>query len=232
MLELNTITKIYGTGDAAHTALREVSVSIDRGEFNALMGPSGCGKSTLLHIAGAMDRATSGQVTLAGTTLDSLSESELARVRRTQVGFVFQAFNLLPTLTTLENVCLPLSLERIDDRTAKKKGATALELVGLDHKILSYPSQLSGGELQRVAIARAIAIEPDLLIADEPTGSLDSQNGERVLDLLAQLNQSLGLTILMATHSEEAASYAKRCLTMRDGQLETSANANAVTATL
>ena len=232
MLELNTITKIYGTGDTAHTALREVSVSIDRGEFNALMGPSGCGKSTLLHIAGAMDRATSGQVTLAGTTLDSLSESELARVRRTQVGFVFQAFNLLPTLTTLENVCLPLSLERIDDRTAKKKGATALELVGLDHKILSYPSQLSGGELQRVAIARAIAIEPDLLIADEPTGSLDSHNGERVLDLLAQLNQSLGLTILMATHSEEAASYAKRCLTMRDGQLETSANANAVTATL
>ena len=232
MLQLETIHKTYGQHEAAHDALRGVSLSIERGEFVALMGPSGCGKSTLLHIAGAMDRATSGTVTLEGRVLDSLTESELAEVRRCQVGFVFQALNLLPTLNAQENVALPLVLDRIAEGEAGERAMAALERVGLAGNASSLPSQLSGGEMQRVAIARAVAIEPDLLIADEPTGSLDSENGECVLDLLAELNQPLGLTILMATHSHDAAAYASRRFMMRDGLLETAPNADALATSL
>lgn len=232
MLDLKDISKIYGEAEAAHEALRGVSMTIESGEFVALMGPSGCGKSTLLHIAGAMDRASSGTATLAGQVLGTLSDQELANVRRRQIGFVFQAFNLLPTLTSEENVSLPLLLDRSLDKVALEKSHAALEKVGLSHKAKSYPSQLSGGELQRVAIARALAIEPDLLIADEPTGSLDSENGSRVLDLLAELNKSLGLTILMATHSEEAAAYSERRFKMRDGRFESRVSTDDIASTL
>ncbi len=232
MLELIDIHKRYGEAESAHDALRGVSLSIDKGSFAALMGPSGCGKSTLLHIAGAMDRASSGQVILSSCELGTLSDHELAQVRRRQVGFVFQAFNLLPTLTAVENVSLPLLLDRAIDKLAGEKAKSALEQVGLSDKFASYPSQLSGGEMQRVAIARAIAIEPDLLIADEPTGSLDSENGEKVLELLANLNQTLELTILMATHSEEAAAYAGLQLKMRDGQLKDAVGIDDISATV
>ena len=232
MLQLDNIHKTYGEGTTAHQAVGGVSLALERGDFAALMGPSGCGKSTLLHIAGAMDRATSGSAILSGKELGALSDEELADVRRRQVGFVFQAFNLLPTLNAAENVALPLLLDRSADRVASATTSEALDRVGLAHKAKSYPSQLSGGEMQRVAIARAVAIQPDLLIADEPTGSLDSENGARVLDLLANLNQSLGLTILMATHSDEAARYATRRLSMRDGLLDPVVGADAVAAAL
>lgn len=232
MLDLSGIRKVYGTGETAHEAVRGVSVSIDRGDFVALMGPSGCGKSTLLHIAGAMDRPTEGTATLDGVVLNKLSDRELASIRRQQVGFVFQAFNLLPTLSALENVALPLLLDGIGSRQANDKASAALEQVGLSSKAKSAPSQLSGGEMQRVAIARAIAIEPSLLIADEPTGSLDSENGQRVLEQLTELNRSLGLTILMATHADEAADYASYRITMRDGLLESNTRADALAATV
>ncbi|MEM6331043.1 MAG: ABC transporter ATP-binding protein [Planctomycetota bacterium] len=219
-LEITDVHKHYGEGGARYHALRGVSFGVEAGGFVALRGPSGCGKSTLLHIAGAMDRPTDGQVLLEGERLDRLTNEALARVRRRSVGFVFQAFNLLPTLTAAENVALPLLLDGVADGESAARSRAALDEVGLASKERSFPSQLSGGEMQRVAIARAVAIEPRLLVADEPTGSLDSENGRRVLDLLAELNRSRGLTILMATHSDEAAAYASRTLGIRDGLLQ------------
>jgi putative ABC transport system ATP-binding protein len=219
-LEVVDVHKSYGEGDSAYEALRGLTFSMEVGEFVAVRGPSGCGKSTLLHIVGAMDRSTQGTVRLNGRQLDGMSNEELARVRRRSIGFVFQSFNLLPTLTAVENVALPLALDGQRDRVAVPRAEAALSDVGLLSKADSLPAQLSGGEMQRVAIARALAIDPELVIADEPTGSLDSENGERILGLLTELNLSRRLTILMATHDEEAASYASRTLHIRDGRLE------------
>jgi putative ABC transport system ATP-binding protein len=218
-LEVIDIRKHYGDAAAGYAALRGVTFSVPAGQFVAVRGPSGCGKSTLLHIVGAMDRPTDGRVLLKGLQLDSLSDDELARVRRRRIGFVFQSFNLLPTLTASENVALPRLLDGQGEASTSARAAAALEEVGLRDKADSLPSQLSGGEMQRVAIARALAVEPELLIADEPTGNLDSQNGKRILDLLADLNLRRGLTVLMATHEEEAAAYASRTLHIRDGRL-------------
>jgi len=220
-LEVTDVHKRYGVNGTVFAALRGITFSVAAGQFVAVRGPSGCGKSTLLHIVGAMDRPTSGQVLLQGRRLDTLSHEDLARVRRRSIGFVFQSFNLLPTLTVIENVALPRLLDGQGESAATARADAALDAVGLREKRRSFPSQLSGGEMQRVAIARALALEPELLIADEPTGNLDSDNGQRVLDLLADLNQQRGLTILMATHSEEAAAYAARSLHIRDGRLVT-----------
>jgi len=220
-LEVTDVHKRYGVNGTGFAALRGITFSVAAGQFVAVRGPSGCGKSTLLHIVGAMDRPTSGQVLLQGRRLDTLSHEDLARVRRRSIGFVFQSFNLLPTLTVIENVALPRLLDGQGESAATARADAALDAVGLREKRRSFPSQLSGGEMQRVAIARALALEPELLIADEPTGNLDSDNGQRVLDLLADLNQQRGLTILMATHSEEAAAYAARSLHIRDGRLVT-----------
>lgn len=219
-LQLDSIRKAYGNGEHRFDALRGVSITLESGDFTALRGPSGCGKSTLLHIAGAMDRPSEGSVTLAGQRLDTLSQHGLALVRRRRIGFVFQAFNLLPTLTAEENVALPSLLDGLAERRAAAIAAEALGEVGLSDKRRSYPPQLSGGEMQRVAIARALAIEPQLLIADEPTGSLDSETGNAVLRLLRRLNDQRGLTILMATHSAEAAGFARSQARLRDGLLE------------
>ena len=197
-----------------------MSFRVNAGEFVAVCGPSGCGKSTLLHIVGAMDRPTSGEVWLNGRCLGQLGLEDLARVRRRHIGFVFQLFNLLPTLTAEENVSLPLSLDGVHEREARDRAAAALTEVGLSGRSQHFPAQLSGGELQRVAIARALAIEPELLVADEPTGSLDTANGRRVLELLEKLNVTRRLTILLATHSAEAASFASRKLTILDGRLD------------
>jgi len=219
-LAAKNITKVYGDSSARHAALSGVDMFADSGEFVAIRGPSGCGKSTLLHILGAMDRPTSGEVWLNSRRLDAMRPEQLAVVRRRHVGFVFQTFNLLPTLNVQENVSLPLLLDGIPDTESRDRTASALSDVGLVARIKHRPSQLSGGEMQRVAIARALAIHPELIIADEPTGSLDSANGHRVLELLADLNRSRGITVLMATHSAEAAAYASRTIRLKDGQLE------------
>jgi putative ABC transport system ATP-binding protein len=197
-----------------------MSFAAESGEFVAIRGPSGCGKSTLLHILGAMDRPTTGNVWLNGRRLDTLGLDELALVRRRHVGFIFQSFNLLPTLSVQENVSLPLLLDGVRDRESSDRSTSALAAVGLESRTQHLPSQLSGGEMQRAAIARALAIEPDLVIADEPTGSLDSANGMRVLELLADLNATRSITVVMATHSSEAAAFANRVLHVKDGQIE------------
>ena len=220
-LSAKDLTKRYGEGMAAFEALRRVSFQAAAGEFIALMGPSGCGKSTLLHLLGAMDRPTAGEVTVNQRRLDQLSTDRLALIRRRHIGFVFQTFNLLPTLSAEENVALPLALDGVAEPECRRRAAEALAEVDMQRRAHHYPSQLSGGEMQRVAIARAIVVHPDVLIADEPTGSLDSANGRRVLDLLRSLNESKGLTIVMATHSDEAAAFASRQLLMRDGRMET-----------
>lgn len=218
------ITKRYDDSAASLDALRGVSMSADVGEFVAIRGPSGCGKSTLLHILGAMDRPTSGMVLLNGRRLDTLDLDQLAIMRRKHIGFIFQAFNLLPTLSVAENVSLPLLLDGVTDKESAGRASAALADVGLAARARNFPSQLSGGEMQRVAIARALAISPELIIADEPTGSLDSVNGRKVLELLAELNQSKTITVLMATHSEEAATFASRTIHLKDGRLEQEAD--------
>lgn len=217
------VEKTYEGGRRGVTALRGVSFEIDSGDFVALMGPSGCGKSTLLHMVGGMDRPTRGRVIFDGAPLDSLGEEELARLRRKTIGFVFQFFNLLPTLTLAENVALPLMLDGRSDARCRDRAAELLNRVGLDKRASHFPAELSGGEMQRAALARAIITEPQLVLADEPTGNLDSENGRQVMRLLADLNRELGITIMLATHSQEDASYARRILRMRDGAIERAA---------
>ena len=185
------------------------------------MGPSGCGKSTLLHIIGGMDRPTGGSVS-PRMERDSKpsTEDQLARLRRTKIGFVFQFFNLLPTLTVLENVALPLSLDGTTQKEAEHRASLVIERVGISARTSHFPAELSGGEMQRAAVARALVFNPQIVLADEPTGNLDSVNGQQVMDLLAELNSEMGVTIILATHSQEAATRAKRIVRMRDGRLE------------
>ncbi len=201
-------------------AVTDVSLTLEQGDFVALVGPSGCGKSTLLHLCGAMDRPSAGTVRLESAALESLDDNALTRIRRERVGFVFQFFNLLPTLTLLENVELPLLLSGQPARTAEPAARAALERVGLGPRLRHYPQQLSGGEMQRGAVARALVHRPAILIADEPTGNLDSDNGQRVLELLTELNRETGVALLLATHAPEVAAAAHRVIRMRDGRIE------------
>jgi putative ABC transport system ATP-binding protein len=206
-------------------ALREVSLEIDSGQFVALMGPSGCGKSTLLNLLAGLDKPSSGEILINSPAsgqyrLETLTEAELTQYRRLQVGFVFQFFNLLPTLTVLENVMLPLQLQHKRPAEDPKKSAMALlSELGLSDRLNFYPAQLSGGQLQRVAIARALIHAPPLILADEPTGNLDSVSGEAVLTLLKTLCKERGVTLVMATHSQEAAQQADRIIYLHDGQI-------------
>jgi putative ABC transport system ATP-binding protein len=213
---VKNVEKIYENGNSV-AALRGVSFEVEAGEMVSLMGPSGCGKSTLLHLCAAVDRPTRGQVFLDGVDLASLGEEEAARLRRDRVGFVFQFFNLLPTLTVVENVALPLMLAGSNLADAGRRALALLGRVGLTHRAAHFPSQLSGGEMQRAAVARAIINEPTLLLADEPTGNLDSESGEQVMRLIAEINRETGVTVILATHSEHSARYASRALKMRDG---------------
>jgi putative ABC transport system ATP-binding protein len=217
-----SVTKSYGGGRGAAgvDALLGVSLALEPGSFTALLGPSGCGKSTLLNLLGGLDRPTAGRVLVDGKDLATLSENDRDAYRRKTAATVFQFFNLLPTMTALENVALPLLLEGVSLADADVRAARGLLDVGLADKEHAYPYELSGGQLQRVAVARALANEPALLLADEPTGNLDSKTGEQVLALVAGLVKERGITVVMATHSAEAAAHASRILRLRDGRLE------------
>ena len=219
IVRLEGVTKVYERPEGGVTALRDVTLRVAPGEFLALMGPSGCGKSTLLNLIGGLDRPSSGQVFVKGLPLGSLSEGDLTRLRREEIGIVYQFFNLLPTLTAAENVVLPLVLNGRSLREALPLAEEALERVGLSQRGRHRPYELSGGEMQRVALARAIVHRPRLLLADEPTGNLDSTAGDLLLSHLRALSASEGLTILLATHSWEAASFAGRIAPMKDGRL-------------
>ncbi len=219
-LELLHARKTYGNNGQQFTALHDISLQAEAGTVTALLGRSGCGKSTLLNLAGAMDFPTSGEVLIDGRSTSALSERELTKLRRTEIGFVFQAFQLLPTLTVLENVELPLLLAGVSD-TAKIAGER-LRWVGLEDKLRSVPHQLSGGQMQRVAVARALVHTPRVLVADEPTGNLDTASGELVLNLIRQAARELGAAVLMATHSAEAAAIADVQVHLRDGRISTS----------
>ncbi len=206
-------------GQPPVAALRGIDLEVGDGEFVALMGPSGCGKSTLLHLAGAMDRPSSGTVSFDGNDLAAASDDALTRLRRERIGFVFQFFNLLPTLTVAENIALPLRLGGTNGRDAIARASAMAERVGLGSRLGHYPQQLSGGEMQRTAIARAIVHGPRLLVADEPTGNLDSENGANVLALLQSLNRDTGVALLLATHAPDVAAVAHRTVHMRDGRI-------------
>lgn len=216
LLSLKDVVKTYGEHQVQ--ALRSVSLDIEKGQFLCLMGQSGCGKSTLLNIVAGLDTATSGSVQFEGRDLTRLSDEEITQLRGRKIGFIFQFFNLLSTLTVEENVTLPLELNNLLARGERKKRVSEmLAQVGMQDRLAFYPAQLSGGEMQRVAIARALIHQPSLLVADEPTGNLDSENGLKVLELLKQIQKDLGQTIVMATHSSEAAAYSDRIVRMKDG---------------
>jgi putative ABC transport system ATP-binding protein len=219
MLELRQVSRSYGRGTAEVRALREVSLSADEGTMVAVMGPSGSGKSTLLTIAGTLEEATSGEVLIAGEPVAGMSGNAKARLRRRTIGYVFQDFNLLPGLTAAENVALPLELDGLPARKARVAGLRALERFGLDERSAHYPDQLSGGERQRVAIARAMVGERRLLLADEPSGALDSVNSEAVMRLLHDACKDAGMTAVVVTHDAELASWADRVVLLRDGRV-------------
>lgn len=214
-VRVENVSKTYG--DHHVNALNNISLDIVAGEFVALMGPSGCGKSTLLNLIGCIDRPTSGRIWFEDQDVTSQSDDQITRMRGKNIGFIFQFFNLLSTMTVIENVELPLELARINDRDCRRKAAELLARVGMEGRSSFYPSQLSGGEMQRTAIARALIHRPKLILADEPTGNLDSENGKAVLELLSSINSEFRPTIVMATHSQEAAAYAQRVIEMRDG---------------
>ncbi len=221
ILEAQDLRRVYSDGGASVEALRKVNLQLDSGDFVAIVGPSGCGKSSLLHLCGAMDRPSSGTIMFEDEALEQLDDDRLTRLRRERIGFVFQFFNLLPTLTVAENVALPLLLAGTRSQQAEAAADKWIARFGLGARRGHYPQQLSGGEMQRAAIARAVVHGPALLIADEPTGNLDSANGARVLELLRELNKEIRTTVLLATHSQEIAAGAKRVIHMKDGMLET-----------
>jgi putative ABC transport system ATP-binding protein len=219
MLELRQVSKSYGQGTAEVHALREVSVSADEGAMVAVMGPSGSGKSTLLTIAGTLEEPTDGEVLVAGQAVAGMSRSARARLRRRTIGYVFQDFNLLPGLTAAENVALPLELDGLSARKGRAAGLRALERLGLGERSGHFPDQLSGGERQRVAIARAMVGERTLLLADEPSGALDSVNSQAVMRLLHDACKDAGMTAVVVTHDAQLASWADRVVLLRDGRV-------------
>ncbi len=218
MLQLVNVTKRYRTSEVETLALRDVSLSILRGEFTAIMGPSGCGKSTLLNILGLLDSPSEGRLEFLGEKLAGASERRLTRLRRDHIGFIFQNFNLIDDLTVAENIEVALIYRRIGSAERRRRIGAVLERVGLSHRGRHLPQQLSGGQQQRVAVARALVAEPELILADEPTGNLDSVNGEAVLGMLADIATS-GTTVVMVTHSDAHAASAGRTLHLADGQL-------------
>jgi putative ABC transport system ATP-binding protein len=218
LIVLNGITKVFVTDDVETHALSDVSFTIGRGEYVSIAGPSGCGKSTLLSILGLLDTPTRGEYLLNGRQVASLPQGERARIRNREIGFIFQSFNLIGDLTVFENVELPLTYRGMSVAERRRRTAEALERVGMAHRAKHLPSQLSGGQQQRVAVARAVAGEPLILLADEPTGNLDSRSGESVMELLSELHQ-VGATICIVTHDPRYARHAERHIYLFDGQL-------------
>ncbi|MCH7746938.1 MAG: ABC transporter ATP-binding protein [Acidobacteria bacterium] len=216
-LQAHDLRRVYGRGDSRVEALRGVSLEVAAGEFLAVVGPSGCGKTTLLHLCGGMDRPTAGTVAVDGLALGDLDDEALTGLRRERVGFVFQFFNLLPTLTLAENIALPLLLAGVAPAEGATRAREGAERVGLGHRLAHFPAQVSGGELQRAAVARAVIHAPALLIADEPTGNLDTESGQRVLEVLRTVHRETGVAVLLATHDPLIAGTADRVLRMRDG---------------
>ena len=219
VLETHQLTKIYPMGEGTVTALEGVDFAVERGEFVAIMGPSGSGKSTLLHLLGGLDMPTSGEIILAGQALSQLSDDQITRFRLQKIGFIFQFNNLLPTLTAVENVALPLLIEGRPAAEYQSRLKDLMVLVGLEARAGHLPDQLSGGQQQRVAIARAFVNEPEIVLADEPTGNLDSRSGTSILELLRAACRELKATIVMVTHDPRAASYADRVVFLKDGQI-------------
>jgi putative ABC transport system ATP-binding protein len=218
MIEVKDITKTYGSGDTAFQALKGVSFTIQDGEFVAIMGPSGSGKSTLMHILGCLDTPTSGEYLLDGKDISKLSDEELADIRKEKIGFVFQSFNLLPRTTVLRNVALPLVYAGVNELDRNRRASAALISAGLPESHFYHKSnELSGGQIQRVAIARALVNDPSLILADEPTGNLDTKTGEIVLGTFQKLNEEHGRTIVLITHEPDVAEHAQRIIMIRDG---------------
>ena len=219
IIKLENVHKNYVMGDATIHAVEDASIGIEKGEFVAVIGPSGSGTSTLMHLLGALDLASSGSIFLGGHDIEKLSESELAVIRGRKIGFVFQSFNLIPTLTALENVMLPMMFQNVPLKDRKERAENLLKEVGLGHRLSHLPSQLSGGERQRVAIARALANDPEIILADEPTGNLDTKTGQEIVSLLEELNKK-GKTVIMVTHEPDIAAHAKRAIRIKDGRIE------------
>ena len=219
LIELKNVSKVYKMEKVEVPALKGINMKIKRGEFVSVIGPSGSGKSTLLHIIGCLDRPTKGEVILDGIDVSKLSDNELSRIRARKIGFVFQFFNLYPTLTALENVELPMMIVEKDKSERKKRARELLKIVGLEKRAEHLPSQLSGGERQRVAIARALANDPPLILADEPTGNLDSKSGKEIVSLLDKLQEEEGKTIVMVTHMLDIAKFAERFIYLKDGKI-------------
>ncbi|MBS3071078.1 ABC transporter ATP-binding protein [Candidatus Pacearchaeota archaeon] len=219
MIELKNVEKHYQMGDSIIKALDGVSTEINKGDFIVILGPSGSGKSTMMNMVGALDLATKGSIYLDGENIENFTESELAQIRGRKIGFVFQTFNLIPTLTALENVMIPMIFQGVETEKRIEKGTKILKKVGLGHRTGHLPGELSGGERQRVAIARALANNPDVILADEPTGNLDSKTGKEIMKIFTDLNKK-GKTIILVTHDLALAKHAKKILKIKDGRLE------------
>jgi putative ABC transport system ATP-binding protein len=219
LIQTENLTKIYGAGETAVTALDHVSLKVEAGEFVAVMGPSGCGKSTLLHLLGGLDRPSEGGVDIDGTPIADMKDDDLTRIRRRKMGFVFQFFNLIPVLTAVENASLPVTLDGVKPAEAKKRANEWLTRFGLGDRLASRPDQLSGGQQQRVAVARALVAEPALILADEPTGNLDTRSGDEIAALLRDVTKKYGRTVVMVTHDPRIAAYADRIIFLKDGRV-------------
>jgi len=220
VIELLEVTKSYEQGRRNVTAVAGVSLAVEGGEYVTIMGPSGSGKSTLMHLMGALDTPTTGRAVFQGRDMQTMSDRERSLLRRTKIGFVFQAFNLLPTLTTAENVALPLLLDRVPQRLAGPRALASLERVGLAHRGEHYPEEMSGGEMQRVAVARALVADPEAVLCDEPTGNLDTKTSREILTLLASLPEPGRRLVVVVTHDPTAARYGTRLVKIRDGLIE------------
>ncbi|NOQ28747.1 MAG: ATP-binding cassette domain-containing protein [Methanosarcinales archaeon] len=220
LIELTEVWKIYQMGEVEFAALKGVDLEIDKGEFVAILGPSGSGKSTMMNLIGCLDLPSRGVVRLDTRDISKLGESDLAQIRGRKIGFIFQQFNLIPTLSVLENVILPLEFQEVATSVAQQRGLYLLEIVGLKDRVHHLPSQLSGGQRQRVAIARSLAVDPDIILADEPTGNLDSKTGKYILDFLNGLHTNEGKTIIIVTHDLDIVKYVEKVVYIKDGEIE------------